>query len=147
MTHSWKCLDKAELEERVVHVVCSQQGGCESGGAREPPSAATGHTPSACMLSHVQLFATLWTAARQAPLSMEISRQEYQNGLPCPLPGDLSNPGIQPESPILAGRFFTTEPPGKPDPGTRMFSSPLVSDESLEASLNGRQSQPVKCRF
>ena len=41
---------------------------------------------SACMLSHVQLFATLWTAVHQAPLSMGFSRQEYWNGLPCPAP-------------------------------------------------------------
>ena len=45
------------------------------------------------LLSHVQLFATLWTAARQAPLSMESSRQEYWSGLPFPPPGDLPNPG------------------------------------------------------
>ena len=45
---------------------------------------------------------------------MGFSRQEYWSGLPFPSPGDLPNPGIQPESPALAGRFFTTEPPGKP---------------------------------
>src|SRR5574339_157875 len=67
-----------------------------------------------CMLScfsPVQLFATLWTVARQAPLSMGFSRQEYQNGLPCPPPGDLPEPGIEPVSfmsPALADRFFTT---------------------------------------
>ena len=48
------------------------------------------------------------------PLSMGFSRQEYWSGLPCPPPGDLPNPGIKPKSPALAGRFFTTEPPGKP---------------------------------
>ena len=44
-------------------------------------------------------------------------RQEYQSGLPFPPPGDFSDPGIKPpsfESPALAGRFFSTEPPGKP---------------------------------
>ena len=53
----------------------------------------------------------------QAPLSMEFSRQEYWSGLPSPAPGDLPNPGIEPMSPVspvLAGGFFTTEPPGKP---------------------------------
>ena len=66
------------------------------------------------MLSHfscVQLFATPWTAAHQAPLSMGVSRQEYWSGLPCPPLGDLPNPGIEPASlmsPALAGRFFTT---------------------------------------
>ena len=58
--------------------------------------------------------ATAWTVAYQAPLSMELWRQEYWSGLPFPFPGDLPNPGIKPESPALAGRFFTTEPPEKP---------------------------------
>ena len=61
--------------------------------------------------SRVQLFATPWTVARQAPLSMGFSRQEYWGGLPCPPPGDLLDPGIEPTalmSPALAGRFFTT---------------------------------------
>ena len=60
--------------------------------------------------------ASLWTVARQAPLSIEFSRQEYWSALPFPPLGDLPNPGIKPESPTsleLAGRFFTTEPPGK----------------------------------
>ena len=67
------------------------------------------------MLSHGQLSATPWTVACQAPLSMGLSRQEYWSGLPCPSPGDLPNPGIEPTSfvsPALAGGFFTTEPPG-----------------------------------
>ena len=58
--------------------------------------------------------ATPGTVARQAPLSMGFSRQEYWSGLPFPSPGDLSDPGIEPASPALAGGFFTTEPPGKP---------------------------------
>ena len=68
----------------------------------------------ACVLSHfscVQLFATLQTAAHQAPLSIEFSRQEYWSGLPFPPPGDLPNPGIESASlmsPALAGGFFTT---------------------------------------
>ena len=60
---------------------------------------------------------TLWTAARQAPLSVKFSRQEYRSVLPFPSLGDLPDPGIEPESPAspeLAGRFFATEPPGKP---------------------------------
>ena len=67
-----------------------------------------------CILSHfscVQLCVTLWTVARQAPLSMEFSRQQYWNGLPCPSPGDLPDPGIEPASltsPALAGKFFNT---------------------------------------
>ena len=62
-----------------------------------------------------QLFVTPWTVAHQVPLPMEFSKQEYWSGLPCPLPGDLPNSGIEPTSlasPALAGGFFTTEPPG-----------------------------------
>ena len=61
-------------------------------------------------LSHVQLFATPWTIAHQAPLSMGFPRQEYWSRLLFPTPGDLPNPGIEPQSlvsPVLAGRFFT----------------------------------------
>ena len=62
-------------------------------------------------------FVAPWTAARQAPLSKGFSRQEYWSGLPFPPPGDLPNPGIEPVSPALAGRFFITEPAGKPGGG------------------------------
>ena len=58
-----------------------------------------------------------WTIANQTPLSMEFSRQEYWSGLPFSTPGYLPNLGIEPMypiSPALAGRFFTTAPPGKP---------------------------------
>ena len=67
-------------------------------------------------LSRARLFATPWTVAYQAPLSMGFSRQEYWSGLPCPSPGDLPDPGIKDTSlvsPALAGRFFTTAAPGK----------------------------------
>ena len=57
-------------------------------------------------------FATPWTVAHQAPLSMGIPRQEYWRGLSFPSAGDLPDPGIKAESPALAG-FFTAEPPGK----------------------------------
>ena len=59
----------------------------------------------------VQLFTTLWTIACQAPLSMVFSRHEYLSGLPCPPPGDLPDPRIEPwslMSPALPGRFITT---------------------------------------
>ena len=65
-------------------------------------------------LGCVWLFVTPWTVARQAPLSTGFPRREYWSGLPFPSPGDLPYPGIEPVSPALAGRFFTTEPPGKP---------------------------------
>ena len=69
------------------------------------------------LLSCVQLLATPWTVAHQAPLSLEFSRQEYCSGLPFPPSGDLPDSGIEPASlvpPALAGRFFITVPPGKP---------------------------------
>ena len=59
-------------------------------------------------------FATPWPVAHQAPLSQVFPRQEYWSGLPFPSPGLLPHRGIEPMSPVLAGGFFTTEPPGKP---------------------------------
>ena len=61
------------------------------------------------VLSCVRLLATPWTVAHQDPLSLGCSRQEYWSGWPLPSPGDLLDPGIEPASPVLAGRFFTTE--------------------------------------
>ena len=69
---------------------------------------------SAKLLQSCLLCATLWTVACQAPLSMGFFRQEYWNGLPCPPPEDLPDPGIKAMSPLLTGEFFSTEPPGKP---------------------------------
>ena len=69
------------------------------------------HARSVAVLSHAQLFATLWTVALQAPLSMELSRQEYWSGLPLPDSGNLPDPGIKPMSllsPALVDRLFTT---------------------------------------
>ena len=71
--------------------------GCACGHAKLPQSCLTLCNP--------------WTIARQAPLPMGFSRQEYWSGLPCPPPGDLPNPGIKPRSlmsPALGGGFFTT---------------------------------------
>ena len=65
------------------------------------------------LLSRVQLFATAGTTACQAPLSIGFPRQEYWSRLPFPSPEDLPDPGTEPTSLALAGRFFTTEPPGK----------------------------------
>ena len=70
-------------------------------------------------LSCVQLFATPWTVAHQAPLFMGFSRQEYWSGLSFPSPWDLPNPGIKSHtlgSATLVGRFFTIEPPEKQSP-------------------------------
>ena len=87
--------------------------GTDCGSA--PEGALHTPTPDVCMhahsLSHVQLFATLWIVAFQAPLSMGFSRQEYWTGLPCCPPGDHLDLGIKPTSLAslaLAGGFFTT---------------------------------------
>ena len=72
-------------------------------------------TCHACVLSHAQLFATPWTVALQAPLSMGFSRQEYWSGLPFPSPGDLPDAGIEPVSPVspaLQADFLPAEPSG-----------------------------------
>ena len=67
------------------------------------------------IVSHLcLLFATLWTVACQAPLSVEFCRQEYWIRLPFPSPGDLLNPGIEPRSPLLQANSLPSEPPRKP---------------------------------
>ena len=66
------------------------------------------------LLSHVQLFATPWTVAYQAPLSMGFSRQEYWSGLPFPSPGDLPDPGMEPRASALQADALPSEPLGKP---------------------------------
>ena len=71
----------------------------------------------ACMLSHfsyVQLFATPWAIAHQAPLSMGILQARILEWLPFPSPGDLPDPGIEPGCPALEADALTSEPPGKP---------------------------------
>ena len=75
------------------------------------------------LLSRVQFSVTPWSAAFQAPLSMEFSRQEYWGGLPFPTPGDLPNLGIKLvslASSALASGFFTNEPPGRPPKAHRV---------------------------
>ena len=72
-----------------------------------------------------------WTVACQAPLSMEFPRQEHWSRLLFPSPGDLPNPGIKPETPALAGRFFTTAPPTKPTPDAYYYIH--MSDKETEA--------------
>ena len=65
-------------------------------------------------LHGVDLYATPWTVTHQVYLSKGFPGQEYWRALPFLSPGDLLDPGIESVSPALAGRFFTTEPPGKP---------------------------------
>ena len=87
-------------------------------------------------LSRVQLFATPWTVAYQASLSMGFSRQEYWSGLPFPSPGDLPNPGIEPRSPALEADTLTSEPPGKPNTSWQIDEETveIVTDFILEGS-------------
>ena len=66
------------------------------------------------VLSYVQLFATPWTVARQAPQSMGFSRQEYWNGLPFPSPEHLPDPGMEPHSPALQADSLLFELQGSP---------------------------------
>ena len=83
------------------------------------------------LLSHFQVFATLWTVAHQVPLSMGFPRQECWSGLPFPPPGDLPDPGIKPRSPALAGGFSAAEPPGR-----LSCSPPRPHLNALELSLS-----------
>ena len=84
------------------------------------------------------------SAALQAPLSMGFSRQEYWSGLPCPPPGDLPNPGIQPKSltsPALGGRFFTTsttwEPLVRGDKYINTYVAPALLQGAVRVSWAG----------
>ena len=83
-------------------------------------------------LSRVQLFATPWTVAYQAPPSMGFSRQEYWSGLPFPSPGDLPEPGIKPRSPTLQAGALTSEPPGKPQKGPSFPQTKIMNIFKLE---------------
>ena len=102
--------------------------------------------------------ATLWTVACHASLSMEFSRQEYWSGMPCPLPGDLPNPGIKPRSPSLQEDSLPCEPPrkpknigvgslsllqGLPHPGIKP-GSPALQIDSYQLSYQGSQWWPCE---
>ena len=89
----WRNISHAQ-ESNIWHLQVKWHGNCR-------------HAKS---LSRVWLFATPWTVAHQAPLSMGVFRQEYWNGLPCPPPEDLPDPMIESASltsPAKAGRFLT----------------------------------------
>ena len=79
--------------------------------------------------SHVQLFSTPCTVARQAPLSMGFSRHEYWSGLPFPSPGDLPHPGIEPRSPALQTDYLQSESlrGGNPNIWPRFGNNPAGS--------------------
>ena len=98
-----------------------------------------------CKLRCVRLFATPWTVAHQVPMSMGLFRQECWSGLPFHSPGDLLNRGIKPiseysspVSTILAGRFFTTAPLGKPhlEEGRKQKRLTSVLYEQLNRQAN-----------
>ena len=88
-----------------------------------------------CVLSHVQLFVTLWTVAHQAPLSKGFLKQEYWSGMPFPSSGGLPNPGSERTlaSPELAVGLFTTVLPGKPRliNCTSIKKKKIISETSL----------------
>ena len=89
--------------------------------APSQPCICTDKRMHAYLLSHGRLFATFWTVARQAPLSVEFSRQRSWSGLPFPPLADLLDSGIKsasPISPALVDRVFTTESSGKAPPTT-----------------------------
>ena len=126
-THTMKnteVINLRRLGNREYLWICWVWGLCEITGRRY-----VGHfSILKCLCRHhkaraesVQLFVTLWTAPCQALLSMGFFRQELLGILgilPFPPPG-IPNPGMEPTSPVtpaLVGRFFTTEPPGKPSP-------------------------------
>ena len=93
------------------------------------------------LLSCVQLFVVPQTEARQAPLSMEFSRQEYWIRLPFPPPGDLLAPGIEPvslASPALAGGFFTT---------SATWEAPFASCMPLNRQFKTKDNQCLTCKM
>ena len=97
-----RCMESAESRAQITEACTTMKTKNEAGR-------------SECQsLSRVQLFATLWIAACQAPLSMEFSRQEYWSGLPCPPPGDLPNLGINPGFAALPAYPLPSESPRKP---------------------------------
>ena len=85
------------------------------------------------LLSHVRFFATPWSVAYKAALSMQFSRPEYWSGLSFPSPGDLPDPGIKPGSSTLQADNLSSEPPGKQ---TFIASSPFFFRDLGLSSLS-----------
>ena len=115
MAFSFQCIailiaTHARRETQTRRMDLGTQQGKERGGQIERPA----RLMYTAVLSHVQLTETPWTVARQAPLSMGFSKQEYWSGLPFPSPGDLPNPGIKPRSPAWKADSLPSEPPGSP---------------------------------
>ena len=98
-------------------------------------------------LQYVQLFVTLRTVALQAPLSMGFSRQEYWSGFPCPPPGDLPNPGIEPVSPAAPALQADSLPlrhQGSPSCYYLITMFSQGKDNSFIHQYNRNHSSPVK---
>ena len=94
-------------------------------------------------------FVAPWTVTHQDPLSMGFSRQEYWSGLPFPSPGDFPDPGIKPTSlvyPALTGRFFTTEPPGKPSLSLTHYFIWQICTEHLPCARHWRNNRDTTDR-
>ena len=97
----------------------------------------------ACALSHSVVSDSLWPHGRSLPdFSWGFSRQEYWSGLPCPPPGDLPNPGIEPRSPTLQADSLLSEPPGKPKISSLKF--PNFKEQSHGASLGDHEEKEDK---
>ena len=92
--------------------------------------------------------------AHQDPLSMGFSRQEHWSGLLCPPPGTLPNPGMEPASlmsPALAGKFFTTTPPEKPNKDVTVISNcmngePVSPEETKDVKTQDTGPSHLRCK-
>ena len=105
-----------------------------------------------CVCPVISDSVTPWTVALQAPLSMEFPRQEHWTGLLSSSRRGLPDPGFEPMSPALAGRFFTTKPPGKPMEyysamKRNKFESVLVSWMNQEPVIQSELSQREENRY
>ena len=89
--------------------------------------------------SCLTIFVTHWTVACQAPLSMGFPRQEYWSGLPFPSPGDFPNPRMEHASLVLAGRFFTTESPEKPQVFGNELKKQVTRPNGWESQKESKQ--------
>ena len=96
-----------------------------------PSSFVFVHACMLCVCAQSCLTGTPWTAALQAPLSMEFSRPEYWSGLPFPSPEDLPNPGMELRSPTLQSDSLPSEPPGKP--GVFLFITTCLKERILSS--------------
>jgi len=95
-------------------------------------------------LSRVQLFATPWTVAHQAPPSTGFSRQEYWSRLPFPSPGELSDPGIKPGSLALQAGALPSETPGKQSAKPRLKTCITTDSVSSTSICKGKGKQESK---